>query len=481
MYPESSYTPFFKMNRIQEDFSTEALSGVIKNVVSILQKRLGTRFYPGKLPVYVNKQGEGTVQGLMLYAGTKAIRLNWKVGEVSSNVVSVDFWKRPGVQPDLTIKTEGENIVQLLDLITQTFETGKPSEIEVIQEVRAKKGTAINWIKGWIKGGQVKLKAIAGMKMGYIYQEFQKWSKENVGGWYESAISLQTFRNNMLSVFEDAGVEYKLAKRVRAEKAPKEILIINKKDEQTFEKTKDDATRLSPKQKFAKIEAYLKHLAAGRTKLVIIVGDPGIGKSVAVEDILSSIGKPFVTVKGSMTAAGLYEYMYDHNGEIIVFDDIDSILENDVSGNYLKAAFDTSKKRIISKIGAKRKKTKDDDGGDEKAPSQYEFTGQGVMISNLYIRDFEPALISRGALVELNLTAEEMVERIRDLIDVLPPGDIDHETKIKTLEFILSISKEWKKLDFRTFSLCVLDASSGDPDWKKFVRDTIMTKAQSVR
>jgi hypothetical protein len=103
------------------------------------------------------------------------------------------------------------------------------------------------------------------------------------------------------------------------------------------------------------------------------------------------------------------------------------------------------------------------------------------MVSNKYLKDFEPALISRGEVVELDLTPEEVIQRIRDLISVLPPEDVDVKVKDKTLEFLLSISSQWKKLDFRTFKSCVLAASSGNPTWKKWVVAALRSKSQSTR
>lgn len=462
----------------KEDFSNKVMKGVIKNVVSILQKRLGVKFYPGKYPVFVYKRGEGNVQGLMLYAGLKAIRLNWLIGKTSSSVVSVDFWNDPNPQPDLTIKTEGQNIVQLLDLITTTFQTGKPSEIDLIQEAGVKRGQAIEWIKYWIKTSGTKLKAIAGMKMQYIYQEFQKWSLDNIGGWSSSAVSPQTFRNNMLLVFRDNGVDYKFAQKIKAEKAPKEVRLVNKKEEKTFSDEIKDAWKLSPDEMFEQIEVYAKDVVTGRKRGLIITGDPGIGKSWTIyegpDSILKKSGAKFKSIgPGKITPMELYKFLYDNNGQILVLDDIDSVFFDESGANIMKGAMGSGSQRMISYFSRTT-------GPEKDYPSEFEFTGRVIIISNAYASDFAPAIRSRAELIELNLTQEEIVERIRGLADKLPPTDADYEDKMRALDFLLTITNEYKKLDFRTFSSCVDDVSSGNPNWKAWVVRKIRLK-QSMK
>jgi len=90
---------------------------------------------------------------------------------------------------------------------------------------------------------------------------------------------------------------------------------------------------------------------------LIVSGPPGVGKSFGVEKILDEYeamhklagGKAPRTeiVKGSMTPIGLFQTLYNNSqeGNILVFDDCDSILFDEVCLNMLKAVLDSGKKR----------------------------------------------------------------------------------------------------------------------------------------
>lgn len=84
--------------------------------------------------------------------------------------------------------------------------------------------------------------------------------------------------------------------------------------------------------------------------LVIVHGPPGLGKSYDIERALeliktkwsSDFGGEFkyTIIKGRVTPPQLFKILYQHNGQVIVFDDSDSILRDETALNTLKGALE---------------------------------------------------------------------------------------------------------------------------------------------
>jgi hypothetical protein len=113
------------------------------------------------------------------------------------------------------------------------------------------------------------------------------------------------------------------------------------------------------RSRFQVLQDMTQAVKAGTVRAMIVTGPPGVGKSFGVEEVLSrqdlfnALGnkKPkYEIVKGAMSAIGLYSKLYEFSerGNVVVFDDCDSVLLDDLSLNILKAALDSSKKRTIS-------------------------------------------------------------------------------------------------------------------------------------
>ena len=99
----------------------------------------------------------------------------------------------------------------------------------------------------------------------------------------------------------------------------------------------------------------------------IITGQGGLGKTHTVLKTLQSQGlidttdvakfeegtriptsKAFKLVKGFSTAKGLYRTLFEGNGQVLVFDDCDSVLKDPVALNLLKGALDSYGERWIN-------------------------------------------------------------------------------------------------------------------------------------
>jgi hypothetical protein len=204
----------------------------------------------------------------------------------------------------------------------------------------------------------------------------------------------------------------------------------------------------------------------GNVKAVIVSGPPGVGKSFGVEqqlqksDLFTTIsGKPpkYEVVKGAMSALGLYIKLHEFKdeGNVIVFDDCDSILMEDLSLNILKAALDSSKKRYISWNTDSRALA------NENIPNKFEFKAAAIFISNIKfenvkskrLKDHLDALETRCHYVDLTIDSErDKMLRIKQIVEdgMLREYDFEQETQDEILEFIDTNKRRFRELSLRT-------------------------------
>ena len=154
-------------------------------------------------------------------------------------------------------------------------------------------------------------------------------------------------------------------------------------------------------------------------RAMIVSGPPGVGKSFGVEsqlekasmfDKLSGKKLRFEVVKGAMTALGLYATLYKYSDakNVLVFDDCDSVFQDELSLNILKAALDSGKNRRIcwnSDSSLLRR---------EGIPDRFNFKGSAIFITNLKfknvkskkLQDHLEALESRCHFLDLTIDSE---------------------------------------------------------------------------
>ena len=213
-------------------------------------------------------------------------------------------------------------------------------------------------------------------------------------------------------------------------------------------------------QRFGFLGDMVTMLAKGDQASVVVTGPGGLGKSHTVTKALSAAGlkdlsvldefevgaavpkNSYRVVKGYSTPKGLYRTLYENRNSVIVFDDCDSVLKDPVSLNLLKAALDSYSRRFISWRADIR---------DEDLPTAFEFKGRVVFISNLAGNSLDQAIISRSMAVDLSMTSEQKVERMRHLLtepDFMP--DYDAESKNDAMDLIGKLKDKVKELSLRT-------------------------------
>lgn len=235
-------------------------------------------------------------------------------------------------------------------------------------------------------------------------------------------------------------------------------------------------SRFTINQRFDFVSDMVSMLGKGDQASVVVTGPGGLGKSHTVYQTLVKNGfkdvttldgfkpgdvlgkKTFVVVKGYSTAKGLYRTLYENRNGVIVFDDCDSVLKDPVSLNILKGALDSYSKRIISYKADIR---------DDDLPNVFEFKGRVIFISNLCSSQLDQAIISRSMAVDLSMTNEQKVDRMRFLIDqsdFMP--EYSKVLKTDAINLIASLVDSIKDLSLRTLIQVTKIRKSADKNWK---------------
>ena len=239
-------------------------------------------------------------------------------------------------------------------------------------------------------------------------------------------------------------------------------------------------SRFSINQRFEFIADMVGMLSKGDQASVIVTGPGGLGKSFNVTSALERFGMRDITtlevgdivpknsfrvIKGYSTAKGLYRTLYENRNSVLVFDDCDSVLKDPVSVNLLKGALDSYSKRIISW----RADIRDDD-----LPTTFEFKGRVIFISNLGSSQMDQAIISRSMAVDLSMTPNQKIERMRFLLeqeDFMP--EYSKACKSDAMDLIAQIADKVKDLSLRTLITVTKIRRSAGTSWKNLAEYTI--------
>ena len=246
------------------------------------------------------------------------------------------------------------------------------------------------------------------------------------------------------------------------------------------------------RSRFQVLQDMTQAVKAGTVRAMIVTGPPGVGKSFGVEEVLSrqdlfnTLGnkKPkYEIVKGAMSAIGLYSKLYEFSerGNVIVFDDCDSVLLDDLSLNILKAALDSSKKRTISWNTDSRMLRQ------EGVPDKFEFRAGAIFITNIKfenvrskkLQDHLAALESRCHYIDLQMdTDREKVLRIKQITEdgMLETYDFENNEKEEIVDYIVENRAKMRELSLRTV-LKVADLRKSFPmSWRQMAEVTVQKR-----
>jgi hypothetical protein len=244
-------------------------------------------------------------------------------------------------------------------------------------------------------------------------------------------------------------------------------------------------------ERFDILDQMTKATIAGDVRAMIVVGPPGVGKSYGVEkqlehsglfDQLSGRRVKYEVIKGAMTPIGLYCTLYKHSDKnnVLVFDDCDSVFQDDLSLNILKAALDSGKKRRIywnSDSAMLRR---------EGVPDMFDFKGSCIFITNLQfsnlkskkLQDHLEALQSRCHFLDLTLnTMRDRFLRIKQIYlkgELFADYDFSQEQGDEIIGFMEANQTKLREMSLRmALKIADLTKVSG-VNWKALAASTCM-------
>ena len=203
------------------------------------------------------------------------------------------------------------------------------------------------------------------------------------------------------------------------------------------------------RERFNMLGEMTKAVKKGDVRAMIVSGPPGVGKSHGVEEVLDryntmeALGgrSRHEVLKGAMSAIGLYCKLYKHadEGNVVVFDDCDSIFSDELSLNILKAALDSKKNRKIHWNTDSYKLR------NEGVPDVFTFKASAIFITNLKfdkvkgkLREHLEALESRCHYMDLTIdTDREKMLRIKQVVmdGMLDPYKLSDSVKEAIIDF----------------------------------------------
>lgn len=239
-------------------------------------------------------------------------------------------------------------------------------------------------------------------------------------------------------------------------------------------------------ERFEILEYLTVAALRGEARSVIISGPAGLGKSYTVEAALSDWdpnGDNHEFVKGYVRTTGLLRLLYQYReaGQVIVFDDADTVFFDDNSLNLLKAACDSTDRRVISYRAESNMR---DEESADLIPRSFEFNGTIVFITNL---DFDAmidkghklaphleALISRSHYIDLAMkTKRDYMVRIKQVIGhgLLSNIGLDSAQVADVMEFLDANKNTLRELSLRiALKIGKLRLMGGN--WKRIAKVT---------
>jgi len=233
-----------------------------------------------------------------------------------------------------------------------------------------------------------------------------------------------------------------------------QVVVSNETDEEIDAKLRE---------RFGVLAELANAAVDGDIRAMIVSGPAGLGKSHTVEAVLDRYdpeGTRHCIIKGFVRGTGLFKklWQYRNPGNVLVFDDADSIFFDDNSLNLLKAACDSTEKRTISYLAESM--MEDEDGG--RIPRTFRFEGTIIFITNFDMDDaidrghrleeHFKALISRAHYIDMAMKSRrDYVVRIKQVVGdgMLRMAGYNLEEQTDVMRFLDKNQDQLRELSLR--------------------------------
>lgn len=449
------------IRKFNEAFEKGTSYLVIQKVANVLSRKIGKAIYVSSYPEDIITSNGNFIAYTSILGNKEKLRWNFDVSGRSDKIVSISYFKNVyDDKPVYVIEFEGENIVQIIDDVADVL-TGN---FEESYRKHERASFASDLFLRWLDSDKRKnIDLIQNERLSAVFENyFMRWIYDN----HEKEMSRGAFMKEAKDYLDSKGLRNRYARSVSVKKGSKEVTVTNKALQKEFEAL---ISGVSLEDKFQMIDYYIRMLLnTDSKKLLIIVGDPGIGKTKTVRDSLLANKGSWKVAGGSgavKNAEALHITMFQHKDDVLLLDDVDSLLRGSNKDiiSMLKALGDPGKSEItfISPKFTDRTST----------PRTFYFKGRMIIISNLPANKIDSAIRSRAFFVEITMTEEEKIERIKqNLTNFLI--DVAMQIKEEVLELLAKFG-QFLNIDFRGFETAIRIRMSNAPNWQALVLDTL--------
>lgn len=265
---------------------------------------------------------------------------------------------------------------------------------------------------------------------------------------------------------------------------------------QSVENPDYETQRKDPDTLFGHMANLVSIVSRGNRNSLVIYGGAGIGKTYVVTQTLAEEGltknKDWIMIKGKITTSALYQTLFMHRkNSLLVFDDTDSVWGDAEAANILKAALDSYDERTISWISPKNVnvslmnrdekeafndsvdlKLKEDPGDPKiKLPTEFEYNGRIIFISNLKEEKFDKAVLNRSAKINMELTQEEIFGRMKSILPHIGDKGVPLAVKEEIFDYLREASGKniLSNVSMRTYGAAEDLYRSGIDNWKELL------------
>jgi len=325
-----------------------------------------------------------------------------------------------------------------------------------------------------IKEGTYKIRGKDTDVSGLVFPLVEEFKVGSAGGYV-------TVDGRAIAGFPDRNIKIKVADEHAYENTAAASETKEESDEEIIERLRE---------RFDMLKDMTKAVKKGDVRAMIVSGPPGVGKSHGVEEVLDRYqtletlggGKTHEVIKGAMSPIGLYCKLFKmaDKGKVVVFDDCDSIFQDDLSLNILKAALDSKKNRTIHWNTDSFKLR------NEGVPDSFKFEASAIFITNMKfdkvkgkLREHLEALESRCHYMDLTIdTDKDKMLRIKQVVrdGMLDAYKLTDEVKEEIIDFVDINKKRLRELSLRTV-LKVADLAVAFPQrWESYAENTVMKR-----
>ena len=240
----------------------------------------------------------------------------------------------------------------------------------------------------------------------------------------------------------------------------------------------DDLSKVINKR-FDIMDRMAEGVVDGSVRALIVSGAAGVGKTFGLEkrmrDAFSKgeIGQ-FTHLKGKITGMALFAQLFLHRnkGDVIMFDDIDSVFGDETSLNILKTALDTGVRNLSWKSGST---WLSDNGIDD----EFDFEGSVIFITNIdFDRKIErgssdavhfKALISRSNYLDLKVqSAREVFLRLKWIVthtNIIKDNGLTKQQGEEIIAWLDSNKEKMREISIRSVLKLASYIKSDTIDW----------------